>query len=430
MIKEDLVNLLDNIIEKNKFSNLELNYYFSVKNYSLKERAFIKNLLELTVKNLMYIDYIIDNLAKKITKRKTRQILRISICQMYFTSSDVKGVIYEANELAKKINVEQGKFVNAVLRKVVENKEKIDKKLEDNNLEYIKLSYPKWIYDKFIVDFGKDGIEILKSLKKRSYLSVRVNKRKISIEEFLKKVEKIDTKILFSVEDVFYFNNYKIFESGEFEEDELIIQDASSYLVSKNMKLKKGDVVLDSCSAPGGKSLAILNMYDIDKIFSCDIYEHKIDKLNEIKEKYKLDNMYIFNKDAQNPNNFMEEYFDAILLDVPCSGFGVLRRKAEKIYNITNNNIKSLKKLQKNIFDANILFLKKGGTLLYSTCTLTKNENTNNVKYFLEKYSNLKVEKVDIPENIEYIEDEFGGIYIDPRNGFLDGFYMIKFIKE
>ncbi|VWL85056.1 16S rRNA (cytosine(967)-C(5))-methyltransferase RsmB [Oceanivirga miroungae] len=429
MIKEDLANILDNIIEQKKFSNIEMNYLFTLRNYSLKERAFIKNILNLTIKNLIYIDYIIDSITKKISKRKTRQILRMSICQMYFTEADIKGVIYEANEVAKKINVEQGKFVNAVLRKVVSKKELIDKKIEEDNLEYIKLSYPKWIYEKFLIDF-ENGYDMLKSLKDRSYLSIRVNKKSISIENFLKKVEKLDTNILFRVDDVFYFDNYNVLESNEFNENDLIIQDASSYLVAKNMKLKNTDVVLDACSAPGGKSLAILNMYDIEKLIACDIYEHKIDKLNELKEKYKLDNMLVLNKDATNPNNFMKEYFDSILLDVPCSGFGVLKRKPEKIYNITNNNIKTLKKLQKNIFDANILFLKKGGSLIYSTCTLTKNENTNNAKYFLEKYKDLKVEKLDIPENVKCVFDEFGGVYIDPSNGFLDGFYMIKFKKE
>ncbi|WP_156286208.1 16S rRNA (cytosine(967)-C(5))-methyltransferase RsmB [Oceanivirga salmonicida] len=429
MIKEDLVHILDNIIDKQKFSNMEMNYYFKIKKYSLEERAFVKNLLNVTIKNLIYIDYLIDNSAKKVTKRKTRQILRMTLAQMYFTNSDIKGAVYEAVQIAKEINVEQGKFVNAVLKDIIKNKEKVDRKIEAEKLYYVKYSYPRWLYEKICIDWGNDALEIMKSLKERSYLSLRINTKKITNKEFEEKIKKVDTKVLFQVENVYYLSNYKVFERKIFKEDEVFIQDASSYIVAKNMNIKKGAKVLDACSAPGGKSIAMLNMYEPEVVFSCDIYEHKLDALNEIKEKLNLKNMTVLNRDASKEESFMENIFDNILLDIPCSGLGVLRRKPEKVYTLDSKNIKSLKKLQKKIFETNLTYLKKGGELIYSSCTITKNENTNNVKYFLEKHKNLEVSEVYIPDNIEYVKDEFGGVYISPKNKYVDGFYIIKFKK-
>ncbi len=427
MIKQDLVHILDNIIDKQKFSNMEMNYYFKIKNYTLSERAFIKNLLNVTIKNLIYIDYLIDTFTKKVSKRQTRQILRIAIAQMYFTNSDIKGAVYEAVQIAKEINTEQGKFVNAVLKNIIKNKEKVDNEIEKQKLYHIKYSYPKWLYEKICIDWEDDAIEIMKSMKERSYLSIRINTKLITNNVFLDRIKNIDTKILFQVEDIYYLSNYKILEKNIFKDGEIFIQDAASYIVAKNMKIEDGAKVLDACSAPGGKSIAMLNMYNPEELFSCDIYEHKIDGMNEVKEKLKLNNMKVLNKDATKEGSFLEELFDNILLDVPCSGLGVLRRKPEKVYTLTARNIKILKKLQKKMFETNLVYLKKGGHLIYSSCTITKNENTNNVKYFLEKYKNLEVCPVEIPENIEYVKDEFGGIYISSKNKYVDGFYIIKF---
>lgn len=427
MIKDDIIHLLDNIVYKNKFSNIELNYYFNIKNYTKQEKAFIKNILNETIKNLIYIDYIIDYFAKNVTKRKIRHLLRISIAQILFMDSDNKGVVYEAVEIAKQVNIHQGKFVNSLLKNVIKDIDKVNNSLADK--KYILLSYPKWLYEKIKIDWQDNYEIILKELKNRSYLSVRINRKKITKENFLERVEKLDTEILFNVEDVFYMSNYKVIESGVFEEDEIFIQDASSYIVAKNMNIQDSDRVLDACSAPGGKSLAMLSLYNPKKLICTDIYDHKVDLLKSLKEKYKYDNMEVIKNDASHEGVFYCDYFDKILLDVPCSGLGVLRKKPEKIYSLEANDIKALKKLQKKIFETNLAYLKIDGEIIYSTCTITKNENTNNIKYFLEKYKNLEVMELDIPDNVKYIKDEFGGVFITCDNKYLDGFYIIKLKK-
>ena len=223
-------------------------------------------------------------------------------------------------------------------------------------------------------------------------------------------------------------SNANIFETKNFKSGEIVVQDASSYLAVKNLEVSQDDVVLDACSAPGGKSLAILQLFNPQILISTDIHEHKIKILENLKNKYGYKNWKIELNDATKIEN-LDKKFDKILLDVPCSGLGVLRKKPEKIYELESNNFKSLKKIQKKIFESAFNSLKDGGEIIYSTCTFSKNENTNNVKYFLEKYKNLEIKEVVIPENIKILKDEFGGVYISYENEYLDGFYIAKFKK-
>ena len=427
-IKLDIVNLLDEI-QNGKYSNIQLNYYFSKNNYTKKEKMFITNVINVVIKNLIYIDYLIGKSARNVKKRKIKQLLRISVAQLVFMESDNVGVIFEAGEITKILNVHQVGFVNATLQKILKNKEKFDEEIPKDKRESIVLSYPQWFVNKMKIDYPDDYLEMLKSYKKRSYLSVRFDKNKITSEKFEELLKNIKTDILFYVGEVYYLSNANIFDTQIYKNGDVVIQDASSYLAVRNLGVKNGETVLDACSAPGGKSLAILQLFNPKKLISTDIHEHKVKLLNELKSKYGYSNFEVKLNDATQIEN-LNTSFDKILLDMPCSGLGVLRKKPEKIYELTANDIKNLKKLQKKIFESAYKSLKNGGEIVYSTCTFSKNENTNNIQYFLEKYKDLEILEVEIPEDIENIRDEFGGIYISYKNKYLDGFYIAKLRKK
>ena len=427
-IKLDIVNLLDEI-QNGKYSNIQLNYYFSKNNYTKKEKMFITNVINVVIKNLLYIDYLIGKSVRNVKKRKIKQLLRISVAQLFFMESDNAGVIFEAGEITKILNVHQVGFVNATLQKILKNKEKFDEEIPKDNRESIVLSYPQWFVNKMKIDYPDDYLEMLKSYKKRSYLSVRFDKNKITSEKFEELLKNIKTDVLFSVGEVYYLSNANIFDTEIYKNGDVVIQDASSYLAVRNLGVKDGETVLDACSAPGGKSLAILQLFNPKKLISTDIHEHKVKLLNELKNKYGYSNFEVKLNDATQIEN-LDTMFDKILLDMPCSGLGVLRKKPEKIYDLTANDIKNLKKLQKKIFESAYKSLKNGGEIVYSTCTFSKNENTNNIQYFLEKYKDLEIMEVEIPENIDNIRDEFGGIYISYKNKYMDGFYIAKLRKK
>ena len=390
---------------------------------------FITNVVNIVIKNLIYIDYLIGKSVRNVKKRKIKQLLRISVAQLFFMESDNAGVIFEAGEITKILTVHQAGFVNATLQKILKNKEKFDEEIPKDNRESIVLSYPQWFVNKMKIDYPDDYLEMLKSYKKRSYLSVRFDKNKITREKFEELLKNIKTDVLFSVGEVYYLSNANIFDTEIYKNGDVVIQDASSYLAVRNLGVKDGETVLDACSAPGGKSLAILQLFNPKKLISTDIHEHKVKLLNELKNKYGYNNFEVKLNDAAQIEN-LNTKFDKILLDMPCSGLGVLRKKPEKIYELTSNDIKSLKKLQKKIFESAYNCLKNGGEMIYSTCTFSKNENTNNIQYFLEKYEDLEILEVEIPKNIETVRDEFGGVYISYKNGYLDGFYIAKLRKK
>ena len=426
-IKLDIVNLLDEI-QNGKYSNIQMNYYFSQNEYSKKEREFITNIINITLKNLIFVDYMLGQTVRNIQKRKIKQLLRISVAQILFMDSDNAGVVYEAGEISKIINKHQTGFVNATLQSIIKNKEEIINAMPEDKKEGIVHSYPQWFVNKLKTDYPDDYTGIMKAYKERSYLSVRYNRKKLSKDDFEKILSEIKSEVLFSADEVYYLSNGNILTTEEYKRGDIIIQDASSYIAVKNLDVTEQDTVLDACAAPGGKSLAILQTFSPKLLLATDIHEHKIEVMKKMKEKYGYDNFEVKLNDATKIEN-LNMKFDKILLDVPCSGLGVLRKKPEKIYNLTSDDIKNLKKLQKKIFDSAYACLNDDGIILYSTCTFTENENTNNLKYFLEKYDNLKVEEIEVPENVIISKDEFGGTYISYKNQYLDGFYIVKMKK-
>ncbi|MFZ1247793.1 MAG: transcription antitermination factor NusB, partial [Leptotrichiaceae bacterium] len=337
-IKLDLVDLLDEIYQ-GKYSNIQLNHYFQIKKYTKQEKAFMTNIVNTVLKNTLLIDYVIEKAAKNIQKRRIRQLLRISVAQLVVLKNDAPGVVYEAVELAKNINKFQASFVNATLQNISKNKDQIISEIPTTMKESILYSYPQWLVNKLKADFPEDYIDIMKSYKERSYLSIRRDPTQITEDQFNVLIDKLSTKILFQVGNVYYLDKAEILSTDEFKSGKLIVQDASSYLAAMNLDVKENEKVLDACSSPGGKSLTILQEFQSDTVkvdlTSTDIHEHKIKLLEDLKAKYSYKNWKIILNDAKSIE-MLGQKFDKILLDVPCTGLGVLRKKPEKIYNMTS----------------------------------------------------------------------------------------------
>lgn len=316
MLKIDLIEILQNILDDGKYSNIELNNLFSQKQYNMKERAFIKNLLNATLKNLIYIDYIISKYAKKISKKKIKNLLRISVAQIEFMDSDNKGVIFEANEIAKKVNIHQSKFVNYVLNQIV----KYDK---SDIPEDIRYSCPRWLYLKLKKEWDDKYIDFLKSIKNQSYLCIRYNSNKITKQRFEEKLKECKTDILFNIDEFYYINNYNPLEKNIFGKDEIIIQDLASYVVTSNMNVEDDDIVLDACASPGGKSFGILSQYNPKKLYSTDIYDFKIERLEQLKSIYNFNNMIVEKKmplilKIMKQNTLIRFFWMYLVLDLVC----------------------------------------------------------------------------------------------------------------
>ena len=417
-------------VDKGAYSNIVLNDAFREFFLSPKEKAFMTEIFYGVIRNKKFLDYIIERYTKDIRKEWIRNLLRISIYQITFMNSDDKGVVWEATELAKKYSIAISKFINGTLRNYLRNKDSELKKLNDEKNYDVLYSIPKWFCDVLEKQYGNENLkQAITSLKKIPYLSVRVNKLKYSEEEFEEFLKEKDIQIIKKVDTVYYVNSGLIINSEEFKAGKIIAQDASSYLAAKNLGVMPNELVLDICAAPGGKTAVLAEeMKNSGEVIAIDIHQHKIKLIDTNMKKLGINIVKAIVMDARNVNK-QGRKFDKILVDVPCSGYGVIRKKPEILYSKNKENVEELAKLQLEILNSAADILKDGGELIYSTCTITDEENTNNIEKFLEERKEFKVEKLRIPESVLGDYDKLGGFCINYKEEIMDNFYIIKLKK-
>ena len=422
---------LISFVDKGSYSNIVLNDAFKEFYLTAKEKAFITEIFYGVLRNKNFLDYMIEKNTKVIKKEWIRNLLRISIYQLTFMSSDAKGVVWEATEIAKKHGIAISKFVNGTLRNYLRNKDLEIKKLHDEKNYEILYSIPQYFCDILEKQYGSENLnQAIISLKKIPYLSVRVNKLKYSEEEFEEFLKEKDIQIIKKVDTVYYVNSGLIINSKEFKEGKIIAQDASSYLAAKNLGVKPNDLVLDICAAPGGKTAVLAEeMENKGEIIAIDIHQHKKKLIEENMKKLGIDIVKATVLDARNVNK-QGRKFDKILVDVPCSGYGVIRKKPEILYTKNRENVEELVSLQLEILNSAADILKDGGELIYSTCTIISQENTENVEKFLNERKEFKVKALNIPENVSGEYDKLGGFSINYKEEIMDNFYIIKLVKE
>ncbi len=428
-IKQVAINLISQV-DKGAYSNIALNETFKILDINSKEKAFMTEIFYGVLRNKKFLDYIIEKNTKEIKKEWIRNLLRISIYQITFMDSDNKGIVWEATELAKKYSIAISKFINGTLRNYLRNKDSELKNLADEKNYEVLYSIPKWFYNILEKQYRNENLkQAITSLKKVPYLSVRVNKLKYTEKEFEEFLKEKDIQIIKKVDTVYYINSGLIINSEEFKTGKIIAQDASSYLAAKNLEVIPNELVLDICAAPGGKTAVLAeNMENRGEIIAIDIHQHKIKLIDTNMKKLRIDIVKAIVMDARNVNK-QGRKFDKILVDVPCSGYGVIRKKPEILYSKNRENIEELAKLQLEILNSAADILKDGGELIYSTCTITDEENTNNIEKFLKEREEFKVEKLYIPKNVSGDYDSLGGFCINYKEEIMDNFYIIKLKK-
>lgn len=389
-----LNGILYEILENNAFLNealdlMEIKYAY----LTSKDRHFIRRTVKGVIERKLELDFYINSISNtpvKKQKKWVRTILRSAFYQIKYMNIKDYAVVDESVKLIKKLKYKQfSGFVNGVLRNYIRKKDE----LIPRNLEE-KYSIPNWIIEKFIKEEGMENTtKILSSFSKIRPIMIRLNTKyfeKDLILSDLKEegytIKEVDPDYnVYSLSGIDSLNASKTFSDGKF-----YIQDLSAMYPIFLANLKKGYKVLDTCASPGGKTLLMAEIVgDTGKILSCDISEKKTDKIKENIKKSGFLNINVMIQDATKPNPDLREKFDAILADVPCSGLGVIGRKADIRYRLKKEDIKSLSFLQKEIIDNTISYLKKDGIFIYSTCTISKEENEENRDYILNKYKDL-----------------------------------------
>jgi 16S rRNA (cytosine967-C5)-methyltransferase len=380
--------ILYKIEEKKGYANLILRKHLSSLNLSQKEKGFITELVYGILKWQITLDKIWERYIKNPNSLSpwAKILLRMIVYHKYFIKNTIlPKALNEIVEIAKMKTKKEKNLINAVARKIVAENLNIDEFPED-----IKYGHPSWILEELEDYLGKErAISIAKYNNLPSFISIRVNTLKTNKENLkrllLEDNIKVRESLLYSnaliIEDGFSIEDYPLFKNGYFT-----IQSESSMLTSVILNPRPFEKVADLCSAPGTKSTHLAEiMENKGEIFSIDIHPSRIKLINKNAERLGINIIKTINMDVlQLPESFNNK-FDKVLLDVPCTGLGVLRHKPEIKWRRNRDDIYKLSKLQYSLLERGAKLLKKGGSILYSTCTLTWQENEGVVLSFLQR---------------------------------------------
>ena len=398
------------------------------------DRAFLSRLVHGTLDYQIQLDYIITHYSS-VQKNKMKpvilNILRMAIYQIFYMDRiPDRAACDEAVKLTMKRGLRGLKgFVNGILRNIIREKETIV--FPDLSTKY---SMPDWIIELWKRQYDFDTIEtMLKSYLVPREVSIRVNTSNISVEEVIKKLQKENIKVRISPlnQTVLEISGFdRLSEIECIDHGECSVQDASSSLVVSLSGIKENNIVIDVCAAPGGKTIhAADQLHGLGEVIACDLSEKKVDILSDNVARSGFQNIQVMQKDALEFYAPWKEKADVVLADLPCSGLGIIGKKADIKMNTSLENCKNLAEIQKKILNNVCQYVKPGGRLVFSTCTIDVYENEDNVAWFLEKHKEFS--PVDLSNAPVKIDTQTKG-YMQLLPGIhpCDGFFISVFEKS
>ena len=419
--------LLD-VESKKAYSNIALNHKIAVNKPSTP--AFVRELVYGVLERKLTLDYYIDQLLTEgIDSLKTPEItiLRMGIYQLgYMEKVPEYAAVSECVDLAKKYCKGRAGLINGVLREYQNKKIYLTLPARDEDeIKYlsIKYSYAPWIIELWLKYYSMSFVEqLLEAGNQTPPLTVRANWLKIRKEDLKKAFRERG----FEVEDGKLAQNAlnvkgsKVLDSELYRYGLFTPQDESSMLVSEKIGVKQGDLVMDVCAAPGGKTTAIAErMNNTGKIIASDIYRRKLDLVDKEAKRLGITNIETRSWDATRVDSKMVKKADKVFVDATCSGLGVVRRKPEIKYRELSEDIMMMPKKQADILSASSSYVKPGGTLVYSTCTINPEENEKIIDQFLKRNRDFeKVERTLLLPNVNGTDGFF--ICVMKRNELME----------
>ena len=426
--KEAYSNIvLDELLNKNRnvLSNKDINF--------ISELVYGVTTWKLTL----------DTIIQKYSKIKIKKIspwviniLRMGAYQIEFLDKVPKSAaVNESVNLCKKYGGKSIGFVNAILRKV-EKSDYLELFEIKNDIEKISktTSMPEWIVKELNKEFNTEKVnEICKNSNLKPKITIRVNNLKTTKNELRKSLQSKEIEVEDGIiEDFLYLKNVKnITNLDEYKKGLFTMQDESAGLTALVLNPKEGESILDCCSAPGGKTTYIAELMNNNgNVMAWDLYKHRLDKVQENSKRLGIDIIKTEENDATVLKEEYIEKIDKILIDAPCLGLGVIKRKPDIKWQRKFEDVEEISKIQEKILNTCSKYLKKGGILVYSTCSIIQSENEKIVEKFL-KSENFELEEIN-NINIENVENKItkkGIIKLYPSEN-MDGFFISKLIKK
>lgn len=435
-VREQVLELLIKIEKEKSYAQLSLKS--ALEEMEQRDKALATEIFYGTLKYQIQLDYYLNQYAKTPVKKMKpliRNILRLSLYQMlHMDKIPVSAVINEAVKIVKKRKMQGlSGFVNGVLRQIDRDKETLQ--LPDSQkypVQYLAIHYafPEWLIKMWLADYGQVETEkICEALNKRAIVCGRYNSLRGEREEtqalLLKEGFEIQPGQL--LEEAFYLKKVNSLQnSTSFQEGRWTVQDESAMLVAHVVQPQPGQKILDMCSAPGGKSMHMAAlMQNKGEIICCDIHPHKLELIEKNAERLGIDIMQPTLQDGALFKKEWEGKFDRVLLDAPCSGLGIMKRKPDIRLNKSKEALEEIASIQKTLFKNALRYLKEEGLIIYSTCTISTLENEKLVRAIMETEGLELVNIVDtIPTILHpYIQDK-GMIQILPYMADTDGFFI------
>ena len=421
--------VLEDVFVNQAYSNIALNKHLKGSQLSAPDKGLVTEIVYGTVARKLTLEWYLSHFIQDRDKLDNWLyiLLLLSAYQLrYLDKIPNHAVVNEAVELAKARKKGSEKLVNAVLRRILrEGWPDIARIKRKNKRDSIAYSLPVWLVSKLKEEYGEERAQaIFESLLVRNKASIRVTdlSRKEEIQALL---EATDSPLAATglVKEQGHFAGHDLFSEGA-----ITIQDESSQLVAPTLDLQGDEQVLDACAAPGGKTAHMASYLTSGKVTALDLYDHKLDLIQENAERLGVaDQVQTQKLDARKVHEFFEkDSFDKILVDAPCSGIGLLRRKPDIKYNKETADFTSLQEIQLEILGSVCQTLRKGGIITYSTCTIVSEENFQVVEAFLESHPEFEQVKLE-HECKDILKD--GCILITPELYGSDGFFISQFRK-
>ncbi len=429
------IETLKKIFKDKSYSNIVINN--DIKNVEYRFLSLYRKSVLGVVENLIFIDWIINEVSVTKTKKMEFDILavlRLAVYQIFFLDKSHENIVVNESVqyIKDKGNIRASKFVNAVLRNILRSKDNLIAKMnnlpKDDHLS-VKYSYPKELINKWKNQFGKDIENVLIANNKEALLEIRVNTLKIKRDELINIFEEKGIKAYkckYANKGLVIENPFEIDKTEEFKSGLFSIQSESSMLAGQILNPRENSFIIDMCAAPGGKTLnAAEIMNNTGKIISRDQYPSKLKLIENELKRLNITNVKVEEYDATKLDESLIEKADYVIADVPCSGLGIIRRKPEIKYNKEDKEVNDITEIQYKILENASKYLIPNGELVYSTCTTEREENIEIINKFLKKNDFILV---DFSDNIDYgfKTAQSGYIEIYPHLHGMDGFFIAK----
>lgn len=380
-----------------------------------RERAQVREYVQNILRKLSYLDFIVgefSSIGMDEMKPMLKNILRLGLYEMLFMGGTPDyAAINEAVEIAKlRLGSKSGDLVNAILRNIQRDIDKLPKPAFEDRTKLVAttFSHPEWMVKRWVKRFGeREAFQLMQANNQRPNYYVRVNNLRTKTENFKLRMEKLDIPFeesdwlpgYFKVESVAPFISKDLLKRGV-----CLVQDIAAGFAPTILEPEAGEMIFDLCAAPGTKSIVMSDMMDGEgTIIAVDINPSRLEKLAQSAMDYNAENIKIRRADARDLDLKLA---DGVMLDAPCTGTGVLSKRADLRWKRTEEELDNSVKLQEELLDEAANHVKRGGRLVYSTCSLEPEENWEQIQKFLKKYDNFELEPLEefLPEEV-LVED-------------------------